>query len=211
MKRRGSHLRRYLIAGLLVWVPLGVTYVVLRIGVDLMDRSLLLLPPGYRPEAILGFRIPGLGILLTLALLLGTGFLVANFVGRRLVGLWESLLSRIPLVSPIYSGAKKVSETILADRGLAFRKVLLVEYPRRDLWSLAFLTSRQVGEVQAKTKKDVLCAFVPTTPNPTSGYLIMVPRDDVIELDMSVDEAISMIISLGVVVPSERRRTTSGT
>ncbi len=201
MKSRKNRLKRYVIAGLLVWVPLGVTFVVLRIIIDLMDRSLLLLPPGYRPEAILGFRIPGLGVLLTLALLLVTGFLAANLLGRRLVAIWEALLGRIPLVGAIYSGVKKVSETVLTDKGLAFRKVLLIEYPRRDLWCLAFLTSRQLGEVRAKTGKDVLCVFVPTTPNPTSGFLILVPRDDVVELEMSVDEAISMIISLGVVVP----------
>lgn len=201
MKNRKSRLKRYMIAGLLVWVPLGVTFVVLRVIIDLMDRSLLLLPPAYRPEALLGVRIPGLGVLLTLALLLVTGFLVANFLGRRLVAIWEALLAWIPLVGTIYSGVKKVSETVLTDQGLAFRKVLLIEYPRRDLWCLAFLTSQQLGEVRAKTGKDVVCVFVPTTPNPTSGFLILVPRDDVVELEMSVDEAISMIISLGVVVP----------
>jgi uncharacterized membrane protein len=201
MKSRKSRLKRYVIAGLLVWVPLGVTFVVLRVIIDLMDRSLLLLPPAYRPEAVLGFRIPGLGILLTLALLLVTGFLAANFLGRRLVAIWEALLARIPLVSTIYSGVKKVSETVLTDQGLAFRKVLLIEYPRRDLWCLAFLTSHQLGEARTRTGRDVVCVFVPTTPNPTSGFLILVPRDDVVELEMSVDEAISMIISLGVVVP----------
>jgi uncharacterized membrane protein len=169
-----------------------------------MDRSLLLIPAEYRPESLLGFRIPGLGIILTLALLLVTGFLAANLIGRRLVALWEWLLGQIPLVGTIYTGAKKVSETVFTDKGLAFRKVLLVEYPRRGLWSLAFMTSHKLGEVQAKTGKEVLCAFVPTTPNPTSGFLIMVPREDVVEMDMTVDEAISMIISLGVVVPDWR-------
>jgi uncharacterized membrane protein len=204
MKSRKSRLKRYLIAGLLVWVPAGVTFLVLRIAVNLMDRSLLLIPAEYRPESLLGFHIPGLGIILTLALLLVTGFLAANLIGRRLVALWEWLLGQIPLVGTIYTGAKKVSETVFTDKGLAFRKVLLVEYPRLGLWSLAFLTSRQLGEVQAKTGKEVLCVFVPTTPNPTSGFLIMVPREDIVELDMTVDEAISMIISLGVVIPDWR-------
>jgi uncharacterized membrane protein len=204
MKGRKSRLKRYLIAGLLVWVPAGVTFLVLRIAVNLMDRSLLLIPAEYRPESLLGFRIPGLGIILTLALLLVTGFLAANLIGRRLVALWEWVLGQIPLVGTIYTGAKKVSETVFSDKGLAFRKVLLVEYPRRGLWSLAFMTSHQLGEVQAKTGKEVICAFVPTTPNPTSGFLIMVPREDVVEMDMTVDEAISMIISLGVVVPGWR-------
>jgi uncharacterized membrane protein len=209
MKSRTSRLRRYLIAGLLVWVPAGVTFLVLRIAVNLMDRTLLLVPAAYRPESLLGFHIPGLGIILTLALLLVTGFLAANLVGRRLVALWEWLLGQIPLVGTIYTGAKKVSETVFTDQGLAFRKVLLVEYPRRGLWSLAFMTARELGEVQAKTGKEVLCVFVPTTPNPTSGFLIMVPREDIIELDMTVDEAFSMIISLGVVVPDWRNRAES--
>jgi uncharacterized membrane protein len=204
MKNWKSRSKRYLIAGLLVWVPAGVTFLVLRIAVNLMDRSLLLIPAKYRPEAVLGFHIPGLGIILTLALLLVTGFLAANLVGRRLVGLWEWLLGQIPLVGAIYTGAKIVSETVFTDKGLAFRKVLLVEYPRRGLWSLAFMTSHHLGEVQAKTGKEVICVFVPTTPNPTSGFLIMVPRDEVVEMEMAVDEAISMIISLGVVVPDWR-------
>jgi uncharacterized membrane protein len=196
-----TRLKRYLIAGILIWVPVGVTYLILRLVIDLIDRILLVLPEAYRPESLVGFRIPGLGIVLTLSLLLVTGFLAANIVGRRLVARWESLVARIPLVSPIYSGAKKVSETLLSDKGQAFRKVLLVEYPRKGIWSLAFLTSNQLGEVQAKTGKEVACVFVPTTPNPTSGFLILVPRDEIIMLDMSVDEAFRMIVSLGVVVP----------
>jgi uncharacterized membrane protein len=135
-----------------------------------------------------------------------TGFITANFIGRRMVGRWESLLSRIPLVSPIYTGVKKVSETLLSDQTPAFRKVLLVEYPRRGVWSLAFMTANQLGEVQAKTGKEVVCVFVPTTPNPTSGFIIMVPREDIVALDMTIDEAFRMIVSLGVVVPSWPQR-----
>jgi len=201
-----TRLRRYLIAGILIWVPVGVTYLVLRLVIDLMDRILLVLPEAYRPDTLLGFRIPGLGVFLTLLLLVVTGFLMANFVGRRLVARWESLLARIPLVSPIYTGAKKISETILSDQGQAFRKVLLIEYPRRGIWSLAFLTARELGEVQARTGKEMACVFVPTTPNPTSGYLIMVPRDETVVLDMSVEEAFRMIVSLGVVVPDWREK-----
>ena len=199
---RKSRLKRYLIAGLLVWVPAGVTFFVLRFIIDLMDRTLLLIPQAYRPDTILGFRIPGLGILLTFTLLLVTGFFTANIIGRRLVGRWESLLSRIPLVSPIYTGVKKVSETLLSDHTPAFRKVLLVEYPRRGVWSLAFMTANQLGEVQAKTGKEVVCVFVPTTPNPTSGFILMVPKEDIVVLDMTIDEAFRMIVSLGVVVPT---------
>ena len=194
-------MRRYLITGILIWVPAGVTFLVLRLLVDLMDRTLLWLPADFRPESVLGFRIPGLGILLTVTLLLVTGFLAANLIGRRLVALWESVLGRIPLVNKIYSGAKQVSETLFSDKTNAFRKVLLVEYPRRDAWSLAFLTSEDLEEIQAKTGKEVLSVFVPTTPNPTSGFLIAIPKEDAVELDMTVEEAFRMIISLGVLVP----------
>ncbi len=203
--KRKSRLKRYLIAGVLIWVPAGVTYLVLRLVINLMDRVLLILPVAYRPDTVLGFHIPGLGIVLAFTLLLVTGFFAANYLGRRLVDGWESLLGRIPLVRLIYTGAKKVSETLLSDQAQAFRKVLLVEYPRRGSWSLAFLTATRLGEVRAKTGKEMVCVFVPTTPNPTSGFLIMIPSDDVILLDMTVDEAFRMIISLGVVVPDWAR------
>lgn len=198
---RGKILRRYLVAGLLLWIPLGITFLVTRFLVGMMDQTLLLLPAEYRPEALLGFSIPGLGLVLTFVLLLVTGMLVANLLGRRLLEFWEGLLARIPFVRTIYGGAKNFAETVLSDQGKAFNKVLLVEYPKKDIWSLAFKTSEQLGEVQARTGRDVVCVFVPTTPNPTSGFIIMVPRDEVIELDMEVDQALKMIISLGVVVP----------
>lgn len=194
-------MRRYLIAGLLIWLPLGVTVLVIKVLVDLMDRTLLLLPPGWRPDALLGFSIPGLGVLLTFIVLLLTGVLVANFFGRRLLAFWESILARIPLIRSIYSGAKQVAETFFAESGQAFKKVLLVEYPRKGVWSLAFQTSSELEEIQRKTSKNVVCVFVPTTPNPTSGFIIMAPVDEVIELDMTVDDALKMVISLGVLVP----------
>lgn len=193
--------RRYLVAGLLIWVPLGVTFLVFRALVRFMDRSLVLLPDAYQPVNLVGFDIPGLGVILTLVLLLMTGLLVTNFFGRKLIDGWESLLARIPLIRSLYSGAKQVAETMLAEGGQSFNKVLLIPYPRQGVWSLAFQTSTDVGEVQAKTSREVICAFVPTTPNPTSGFIVMVPREDVIELEMSVDAALRMIISLGVVVP----------
>ncbi len=194
-------LRRYLVAGLLLWVPLGITFLVVRFLVRLMDQTLLLIPIQYRPDEMLGIHIPGLGILLAFIVLLVTGMLAANLLGRRLLAIWEGILDRIPFVRTIYSGAKNFAETVLSGQGKAFNKVLLVQYPRKDVWSLAFKTSEYLGEVQAKTGKDVVCVFVPTTPNPTSGFIIMVPRDEVIELDMEVDQALKMIISLGVVVP----------
>ena len=199
-------IRRYLATGLLVWVPLAVTLFVLRVLINLMDQSLLLVPSPLRPENLIGFRIPGLGVILTFSLLVLTGFLAANFLGRKLITAWEALLARIPLVSWVYLGVKKVAETLLSPRSQSFRKVLLMEYPRKGIWSLCFQTSSELGEVQVRTGQEVICVFVPTTPNPTSGVIILVPKDDVVELDMTVDEALRMIISLGVVVPDWRRR-----
>ena len=201
-------LRRYIVAGILVWLPLGLTILLLRFAVRLMDRSLLLLPPQYRPEAILGFNIPGLGAILTVILLLLTGILAANFVGRAFVGGWESLMDRIPIVRSIYSAAKNFAEIVFSDSSHAFKRVLLIEYPRKGIYSLAFQTSAELGEVQGRTGEDVTCCFVPTTPNPTSGFIIIVPRKDVTVLDMEVDEALKMIISLGVVVPPWRNGKT---
>jgi uncharacterized membrane protein len=197
--------RRYLVAGLLVWIPLGVTIFILRILIGVMDNSLLLIPERYRPEAWLGFAIPGLGLILTLAVLLITGLLAANIVGRSMVGLWESLLDRIPVVRSVYSAAKNFTEIVFSDSGQSFKKVLLIEYPRKGLYSLAFQTATQLGEVQGRTGEDVLCCFVPTTPNPTSGYLLIVPKKDSVELDMDIDEALKLIISLGVVIPTWRK------
>lgn len=197
-----KRVRTFLVAGLLVWVPLGVTIILLKILVDLMDQTLLLLPMAYRPETLLGFRIPGLGILLSLVVLLVTGILVANILGRKLVHFWESVLKRIPLVRSIYSAAKQFAEIVFTDNTQSFNRVMLIEYPRKGLYSLCFQTSSNLGEVQAKTGEDVVCVFIPTTPNPTSGLILMVPKSEVIELDMEIEEALQMIVSLGVVVPA---------
>jgi len=200
-----KHLRRYLVAGLLVWIPLGVTIFILRVLIGLMDRTLLLIPQQYRPEEWLGLTIPGLGLILTLLVLLVTGLLAANIVGRSMVGFWESLLDRIPVVRSVYSAAKNFAEIVFSDSGQSFKKVLLIEYPRKGIYSLAFQTATNLGEVQGRTGEDMICTFVPTTPNPTSGYIIILPKKDIIELDMEIDEALKMIISLGVVVPAWRR------
>lgn len=197
-------LRKYLVGGLLIWIPLGITFLVLKVLIGFMDRSLLLLPEAYRPENLLGVHVPGIGAILTILLVLVTGLLVTNLLGRKLLGGWESLLARIPLIRSVYSGAKQVAETMFAEGGQSFKKVLLIPYPRQGVWSLAFQTATEIGEVQARTSQQVICAFVPTTPNPTSGFIVMVPVSDVIELDMSVDAALKMIISLGVVVPEWR-------
>ena len=196
-----KRLRTYIVTGLLVWVPLGITVFLVKFMVDFVDRSLLLLPPDYRPETLLGMNIPGLGIVLTLVVLLVTGVLAANFFGRKLVNIWESLLQRIPLVRSVYSAAKSFAEVVLTDNTESFKEVLLIEYPRKGLYSLCFQTSTSLGEVQSRTGEEVICVFVPTTPNPTSGVMIIVPRKDVIVLDMQVEEAVKMVVSLGVVVP----------
>ena len=194
-------MRRYLIAGLLIWLPLGVTVMVIKLLVDVMDQTLLVLPAAYHPDVVLGFHIPGLGVLLSVTVVLLTGVIVANFFGRRLVALWEKALARIPLVRPIYSAVKQLTETVFTSGGQSFRKVLLIEYPRKGIWTLAFQTGTAVGEAQARTGEEVINVYVPTTPNPTSGFFLMVPRREVVELDMSVDDGLKMIISMGAVVP----------
>jgi len=197
-------LRRYLIAGLLVWVPLGITIWVLAFLINTLDQTLLLLPESLRPEHVFGFRIPGLGVVLSFAILLVTGVIAANFFGQRLIRTWEGLLGRIPFVKSIYSSVKQVSDTVLSDQGTAFRKALLVEFPRSGCWTIAFLTGTPADAVADHLRGDFVSIYVPTTPNPTGGYFVMVPRESVRELDMSVDEALKYIISMGVVAPHRR-------
>ncbi len=199
-----ASLRKYLIAGILVWLPLGVTVLVVKLFVDLMDQILVFLPPQYRPEALLHVSIPGFGVVVSIVIIFLTGVVAANIFGRRLVSLWEGLLARIPLVRSVYSAVKQLTETLFSSSGQSFRKVLLVEYPRRGLWTVAFQTGTDVGEAQAKTGEQVINIYVPTTPNPTSGFFLMIPRKDVVELNMSVDEGLKMIISMGVVVPVQK-------
>lgn len=202
-------LRRYLVAGLLVWIPLGITILLISFAVRQMDKTLGLIPAQYRPEFLLQqlFQtedpvvIPGLGVILVFLILLITGVLAANFMGRAFLGGWESLMDRIPVVRSIYSAAKNFAEIVFSDSSHAFKRVLLIEYPRKGIYSLAFQTSTDLGEIQVRSGEDVVGCFVPTTPNPTSGFIILVPKRDVTVLDMDVDEALKMIISLGVVVP----------
>jgi len=197
-------LRRYLIAGLLVWVPLGITIWVLHALVSALDQTLLLIPESWRPEALFGFAIPGLGVLLSFLILLLTGVIAANFIGARLILLWESALIRIPFVKSIYSSVKQVSDTLLSDKGNAFRKALLVEFPHEHSWTIAFLTGTPAQSIAAMLPEEHVAVYVPTTPNPTSGYFVLVPVSRVRELDMSVDEALKYIISMGVVAPRIR-------
>ena len=203
-------LRNYLIAGLLIWIPIMVTVWVVRFLSGILDQSLVLLPPGWRPEAIFGRYIPGPGIVLSLALLLATGALVRNLFGRQMVAGLESLVRRIPVVGAVYGGAKTFSETVLSDKGGSFKKVVLVEFPRKGIYSVGFITSEELQEVQARTAQVVTCVFVPTTPNPTTGFIVMVPQEDVTHLDMTVDEAFKMLLTLGVVVPTWTRKPADG-
>lgn len=196
-----GRLRRYLIAGLLVWLPLGVTVLVIKALVGFMDQWLPLLPPRWQPDALLGFHLPGVGVALSVLVVFVTGVLAANLFGRQLVALWESLLGRIPLVNTIYSSVKQLAETMFSSSGQSFRKVLLIEYPRKGLWTLAFQTGTGMGEAQRLIGGDVVSVYVPTTPNPTSGFFLMVPREEVVELEMSVDDGLKMILSMGAVVP----------
>ena len=196
-------MRKYFITGLLVWIPLIITVWVLKLLNGWMDASLLLIPKSYLPETLLGFYVPGVGVVLTIALLFVTGLLTANLLGRKLILLWESLLARIPVVKTIYGGVKQVSDTLFSGQGQAFRKALLVRYPHQGSWSVAFQTGLPSGEIAELLKEDHVSVFIPTTPNPTSGFFMIMPKKDVIELNMSVDAALKYIISMGVVSPEQ--------
>lgn len=196
-------IKKYFITGLLVLVPLIITGWVLTTLINTLDQTLLLLPETWRPKAFLGQEIPGFGVLLTLLTIFVTGVIATNIFGQQLISLWEALVSRVPVVKSIYSSVKQVSDTLFSDSGNAFRKALLVQYPRQGSWTIAFLTGTPSGDVVNHLHGDYVSVYVPTTPNPTSGFFLMMPKSEVIELDMSVDQALKYIISMGVVGPSE--------
>ena len=197
-------LRRYFVAGLLVWIPLGITLWVLKLLVDLMDQSLLLLPERLRSDALFGFHVPGLGIILTLAIVLATGALAANFFGRKVLEMGDRALNRIPIVRSIYGGVKQISDTLFSPEGKAFRRAVLVRYPHQGAWTVALVTGSPAYEVADLLGRDQLSVFVPTTPNITAGFFLIVPRADTIPLDMTVDDALKYIISMGVAEPAAR-------
>ena len=199
-------LRRYFVAGLLVWIPLGITLWVLKLLVDVMDQSLLLLPENFRSDALFGFHVPGLGIILTLAIVLATGALAANFFGRKVLNLGDEILGRIPIVRSVYGGVKQISDTLFSPEGKAFRRAVLVRYPHPGSWTVALVTGTPQHEVAGILGQDQISVFVPTTPNITSGFFLVVPRSETIELDMSVDAALKYIISMGVAEPAARER-----
>jgi len=194
-------LRKYIIAGLLVWLPFAATIVIVKFLIDLMDKTVLLLPPEWQPANLLGFSIPGFGVIIALSILLLTGMLAANLFGRRFVEMWERILNRIPLVRSIYSSVKQISSTIFDPSGKSFRKVVLLEYPRKGLWSIGFLTNDTMGDELCSVDDTLVSVFIPTTPNPTSGFIIMTRKDEITELNMNVEEAFKFVISMGVIIP----------
>jgi uncharacterized membrane protein len=200
-------MRKYFITGLLVLVPLSITLWVLHLIVGTLDQSVLLMPEKWRPESQLGFYLPGLGTILTLLIILLTGLVTRNFFGNRLLQWWELLLNRIPVVNSIYSSVKQVSDTLLSPSGNAFRKAVLIQYPHANCWTIAFQTGVPGGDVRTHLQGDYISVYVPTTPNPTSGFFLMLRRADAIELEMTVDEALKYIISMGVVAPAEHKQS----
>ncbi len=199
-----SAVRKWLVAGLLVIVPVAITLSVLQWIIGTLDRTLLILPESWQPDRLIGVHIPGLGVLLTLAILLLVGGVVSNFVGAKLVRWGDALVARIPVVRSIYSSVKQVSDTLFSPGGNAFRKAVLVQWPRPDVWTIAFVTGAPGGEVARYLVGEYVSVYVPTTPNPTGGYFVMVRKSDCVELKMSVDEALKYVISMGVVVPGAR-------
>ena len=202
-------MRKYFITGLLILVPLGITLWVLDSIISTMDQSLLLLPEQWRPEVLFGFKIKGLGAVLTVLIVFITGLLTKNFIGKYVVNLWEKALNNIPIVSSIYSSVKQVSDTLFSSSGNAFNKALLIQYPREGTWTIAFLTGKPGGDVARHLDGDYISVYVPTTPNPTSGFFLMLPKKDAIELDMSVDTALKYVVSMGVVTPGNEDNSNS--
>jgi uncharacterized membrane protein len=196
--------RKYLITGLLIWIPLIITLWVLKVIFDTLDASLLLLPESFQTEHWIGVHIPGLGAILTLVVIFLTGVLATNFVGAQLVQFWHGVLHRIPVVNSIYSSVKQISDTLFSSSGQAFRKAVLVQWPQPGMWTIAFITGTPGGDVVKHIPADCVSVYVPTTPNPTGGYFVIARRADIIELDMSVDQALKYIISMGVVPPLAR-------
>jgi uncharacterized membrane protein len=195
--------KKYFITGLLIWIPLVITIWVLKLVVDVLDQSLLLLPVALQTENWLGVHIPGLGAILTVVIVFLTGLFATNFFGAQLIELWHEILHRIPVVNSIYSSVKQISDTLFSSSGQAFRKALLVQWPQEGMWTIAFLTGTPGGGVATHLPPDCVAVYVPTTPNPTGGYFVIIARKNVVELDMSVDQALKYIISMGVVPPQK--------
>lgn len=195
-------MRKWLLSGLLVVVPVVITAWVLDWVISIMDQTLLILPGRWHPDKLLGYHIPGFGVLLALVILLVVGAAASNFFGKKLVGWWNALLHRIPIVRSIYSGVKQVSDTVFSESGNAFRTAVLIQWPREGSWTIAFVTGVPRGDTANHLTDDYLSVYVPTTPNPTGGYFILLKSSECIELRMSVDDALKYIVSMGVVAPA---------
>jgi uncharacterized membrane protein len=199
-------IRSYLIAGLVVWLPILVTFLVVKFIVDLLSQSVALLPTAYQPQQLIGFNVPGIGVIFSLMLLMITGIIATNFFGQHIMRFSESLLDRIPLVRTVYSSTKQVINAVLSTNSQAFRKVLLIEYPRKGIWSIAFQTNVAGFMDNQNTGEEMISVFVPTTPNPTSGFLMIVPKSETKELSMTIDDALKCVISLGVMQPNKQEK-----
>ena len=197
-------LRKYLIAGLLIWLPLAITLWVIDFIVTTMDRTLTVLPPSWHPDQVLGMHVPGLGLIMSVIILLVTGMLAANIIGARMFAWWESVLVKIPIVRPIYSSVKQVSDTLFASKGQSFRKVVLIQFPQRGQWTYGFVVGTPGSAVERDVGPDAITVYVPTAPNPTSGYVLIVPPSEVREMDVTVDDALKFRLSMGVVPPAAR-------
>jgi uncharacterized membrane protein len=194
-------MRKYFITGLLILVPLAITAWVLNLVISTMDQSLLFVPERWQPRTLIGFDVPGLGAILTVLIVFLVGLLANNLIGNYVVKLWEKLLNRIPVVSSLYGSVKQVSDTLFSSSGNAFRKAVLIPYPHENSYTIAFLTGTPGGDVKNHLVGDYVSVYIPTTPNPTSGFFLMMAKDKVVELDMSVDAALKYIVSMGVVAP----------
>ncbi len=202
-------MRRYLMAGLLFWLPVGITVLTFKFLLDMTDGLLTLLPEQYRPDNLLGFHIPGFGVLIALIVLFLTGVLVANLVGQTVVVWWDELMNRIPLVRTIHSGLKGFTESLMTSKA-SFRQVVVIEFPRKDVWTIAFVTATNLPDYSGKYGGEPhICVYVPTTPIPTTGYNLIVRQSEVVPIDMSVDDAMKMIVTLGVVVPPQKHPSTA--
>ena len=196
-------LRTIIVAGLLVWIPLGLTIFVIKLLIDLLGQTYLLIPPALRPENLIGTEIPGIGVIVAIIVVLLTGLVTANYFGKSIVKAWDAFLDRIPLIRSIYSPLKKFSELVLSDQTQSFSKVLLIEYPRKGIYSLCFQTSKELGEVQNQAGEEMVCVYIPTTPNPTSGFMLLIKKTDVINTDISVEDGLKIIISGGLIAPDK--------
>lgn len=202
----GGRIRAYFFAGILITAPVAITFYLAWLVISFIDeRVTALIPARYNPETYLPFALPGLGVVIIAAALILIGFFAAGFIGRLLIRMYEGILARMPVIRNVYGAVKQIIETILAQQSAAFREAVLIEYPRRGLWAIAFITGRTEGEVQNLTDEEMINIFLPTTPNPTSGFLLFVPKKDMIPLSMTVEEAIKMVISGGIVTPPDLR------